>query len=254
MRAQFRIRSKSLVSIALLLILLLLISLASCNQISIYTPGILRVGVLPDKDYKKLQTQYAPLLNYISEKTGIKSQLVIPDSYEHLSILFHQAKIDIAFFGGVTFMLSQQRDGAIPLVTRDVDLRFTSSFLVAKESIATSLKDLKGARFSFGSKLSTSGHLMPRYFMTRDNIQVDTFFSSVSYSGAHDKTALAVQNGDVDAGVANSITIRDMFKNKQLSTQKVKILWETPNYPDYVWVAQAGIDKVFLNTLRDSFT
>ena len=126
--------------------------------------GTLRVGVLPDESENILLERYTPLLEFLTQETGHPCEIVIPDNYEELLKTFGEGQIDLAYFGGATFVKANTEYGAVPLVMRDVDARFTSDLVVAGEDLNT-LKELQGKRFSFGSRLSTSGHLMPRHFL-----------------------------------------------------------------------------------------
>lgn len=135
---------------------------------------------------------------------------------------------------------------------RLVDRRFTSYFFVSASHQAGDLQDMAGKSFSFGSTLSTSGHLMPRYFLKQENILPESFFSSVKYSGAHDRTAYQVRDGLVDIGVANSATIRAMLKDKRLKTDDIRVLWETPPCSDYVWAIQPHISPQLQYSIRDA--
>jgi phosphonate transport system substrate-binding protein len=136
---------------------------------------------------------------------------------------------------------------------RDIDFKFTSYFLIAKDNQASNISDLKNNSFSFGSKLSTSGHIMPRFFLSTQDIVPETFFSQVLYSGAHDKTALWVQNGEVDVGVVNSVVLKHLYKDKIINKNKIKVLWETPSYPDYVWAARQALPKTLKTRIIEAF-
>lgn len=214
---------------------------------------LLRIGILPDETKDKLVARYTPLFNYLSEEIDIPYKLVIPDTYSELVELFHDGKVDLAYFGGFTFVKAHVQDDAISLVMRDVDTRFTSYYLVRADSDAGTLMDFKGKRFSFGSNLSTSGHLMPRHFMNEIGITPENFFSEVIYSGKHDQTAYHVRDGKADLGVANSAVIKKMYKEGRLSEKEVRIMSETPPYPDYVWAAQSSLDATLRKKIKDAF-
>ncbi len=215
--------------------------------------SVLRVGVLPDQSKESLRRRYKPLFDYIAKEAGIRYELVIPDSYGHLVALFEAGEIEIAYFGGFTFVKTQKTASARPLVMRDVDREFKSVFLVPTDSAAASIHDLEGRSFSFGSRLSTSGHLMPRHFLTEQGINPEAFFSRVTYSGAHDKTAHSVQNGETDCGVLNGEIAGRMFENGALDPRRVKILWQTPPYADYVWTIRGDVDKKAHIRIRGAF-
>jgi len=234
--------------------LLLACLLVSCMQADDNRQfEVLRVGVLPDQHPEQLVERYAALLAYLANELGVSTELDIPDSYEDLVERFAQKQIDLAYFGGVTFVQAREKAAAVPLVMRDADLKFTSYILVNAQDPAQSLKELRGRRFSFGPKYSTSGHLMPRYFMTQQNITPETFFSEVRYSRGHDETAQLIQNGIVDAGAVNAVVIRQMMQSGRLKDGDVRILWETPYYANYVWAVQPTLGKTESGRLRDAF-
>ena len=218
------------------------------------TPAVLRVGILPDSSMDNLHQRYDPLLNYLSAETGLEYILVLPENYAALIRLFRDQEVDLAYFGGFTFVRAQAFYGARPLVMREIDTRFTSLFLVKGENSALELADFKDKTFSFGSELSTSGHLMPRYFMqVEKQIVPEQFFSEIHYSGAHDKTAYLVRDGKVDLGVANAEIILAMLKDGRLKQDEIRTLWQTPPYPDYVWAVHDNLDEGVITPLRNAF-
>jgi len=195
----------------------------------------LRIGILPDESEKALRERYVPLFEFLSQETGRPYELVIPSSYEELLSIFGEGQIDLAYFGGATFVKANYDYDAVPLVMRDVDTRFTSVLVVAGEGFE-SFEELQGKRLSFGSKLSTSGHLMPRYFLRVDRgVTPEKYFHSIRYSGKHDRTAYWVRDGEVDAGVVNSEIVRKMLADGRLRPGDIRIIWTTPPYTDYVW-------------------
>ena len=214
---------------------------------------VLRVGVVPDRDEARLRDRHKPLTDYLSRKTGIDCQLVIPESYKDLLALFLDQKIDLAYFGGYTFVKANRAAGAIPLVCRGIDRNFTSVYIAHPEIKAESIEDLQGLHFTFGSELSTSGHLMPRYFMRERGIIPEQFFADVRYSGAHDKTTLLVRNGVVDAGVANFEIVEAMIADGLLAPDDVRIIEVTPSYANYVWSLRADLPDELADTIRAAF-
>jgi phosphonate transport system substrate-binding protein len=218
------------------------------------TPSVVRVGVLPDMSEKDLRQRYDPLMQYLSEETGLDLKLVLPADYADLLRLFGEGEIDLALFGGVTFVQANDTHQAEPLVMRDVDTRFISVFLVRHNDSATDLSDLEDKVLAFGSSLSTSGHLMPRYFLQQSKqILPEDFFGQVVYSGAHDKTAYMVRDGEADIGAVNAEIIDGMLRDGRLKQGDLRVLWQTPPYPDYVWAVQAHLNEDIKTQLRDAY-
>jgi phosphonate transport system substrate-binding protein len=213
----------------------------------------LRIGLLPGESRAALEDKYSPLKGYLEQQLGVPCQLVSHDSYEHLQLDFEKGLVDIAWLGGYMFVNVNRSHGAIPLVSRNRDFRFTSYFLVRADESASELADFRGKKFAFGSRLSTSGHLMPRHFLQGWKMDPDEFFGEVHYTGTHDKTAFAVRDGEVDIGVASAVAVESMIESGRLSKGEVRILRETPPYIDCTWACQASLSTASRAKLRDAF-
>jgi len=244
------------------LIVLLVITLAvggayltnQSMQESVYTPLILHLGVLPDQDDESLRARYSPLLDYLTEEVGLEVELVVASDYSHLRHLFKNKEVDMARFGGLGFVQANTFYDAEPLVMRDIDTRFVSWFLVRANSDAQNIADFKGKTFSFGSQLSTSGHIMPRYFLrTNQHVVPEEFFSRVDYAAAHDKTVYSILNNEVDLGVVNPVIVKAMIEDGRLKEDTLRLLWETPPYPDYVWTVHSTLNSELKTKLRNTF-
>ena len=218
------------------------------------TPFVVRVGVPPDMNERDLRQRYDPLLQYLSEQTSLDYTLVVPADYAELLRLFGTGKIDLALFGGVTFVQANVLHQAQPLVMRDVDTRFISVFLVRHNDPATEVSDLKDRVLAFGDSLSTSGHLMPRYFLQQNKqIIPENFFGQVVYSGAHDKTAYMVRDGEADIGAVNAEIVNCMLRDGRLKQKDMRVVWETPPFPDYVWAVPRGLNEDIKTKVRDAY-
>ena len=161
------------------LLILSIVSLGGCqpqNENLEQKISVLRIGVLPDESEEKLLKRYQPLIDYLAQEIGIPCEWVASKTYGELLSNIHSGKMDFFYLGGVTFIHSYKKDKVIPLVMRDIDTRFTSYFLVSSDNPAQSLKDLRGKTFSFGSKFSTSGHYMGRYYLEKKGILAEQFF------------------------------------------------------------------------------
>ena len=213
----------------------------------------LRFGVLPDSSPKMIKRRFNLLLRYLEHETGLRIEIIIPKSYSDLTRQFQTKKIDMAFFGGYTFVMTQYETKAEPLVLRDIDLKFSTVFLTRADNLRQSIEDFKGSRLSFGDPLSTSGHIMPRSFLKERNINPEKFFSEVKYSGGHDTTVYWVRDGRVDLGAVNSDIMRNMIRDGRLNKNDIRILWETPAYTNYVFAIQPDFNEKLRARLLDSF-
>ena len=215
---------------------------------------VLRVTAIPDESPTELARKAAPLVKYLEAKLGMKVEFTPVTDYAAAVETLVNKKIDLAWFGGFTFVQAHVRSGGrvIPLVQREEDERFRSVFISSDPSI-TKLADLKGRDLSFGSPSSTSGHLMPRSFLLLAGVDPDKDLKRVAYSGAHDATIAAVASGKVVAGVLN-ISVWDKFvADKKVDTSKLHVFFTTPPYFDYNWTVHANMPAALRDKLSAAF-
>ena len=216
---------------------------------------VLRVSAIPDEAPTELQRAFKPLGEYLKKETGLDVQFTPVTDYAAVVEGLANNKIDLAWLGGFTFVQAKLRTngGAVPIVQRAEDAKFTSKFIVPADSPIRSLPDLKGKSFAFGSPSSTSGHLMPRFFLKRDGIDADKDFKAVAVSGAHDATVAFVASGRAEAGVLNASVLDKLVETQNPNAAKVRVLATTPTYYDYNWTVRPGLDPALIKKLTDAF-
>jgi len=215
----------------------------------------LRVSAIPDEAPTELQRKFAPLGDYLAKETGLAVQFIPVTDYAAVVEGLATNKIDMAWLGGFTFVQARQRTqgGALPIVQRAEDEKFTSKFIVPIDSDAKTLADLKGKTFAFGSASSTSGSLMPRFFLLKAGIDPERDFKTVAYSGAHDATVAFVAAGRAGAGVLNASVWDKLVEAGNPNAAKVRVLATTPPYYDYNWTVRPGLDAALTKKLTDAF-
>lgn len=219
------------------------------------TPGVLRVTAIPDESPTELARKFAPLGKYLEGKLGLKVEWTPVTDYAAAVETVVNRKIDLAWFGGFTFVQASVRSNGkvIPLVQREEDERFRSVFITDAKSGIAKLEDLKGRTLSFGSASSTSGHLMPRSFLLAAKINPDADLKRVSFSGAHDATIAAVASGKVDAGALNISVWEKFVADKKVDTSQVKVFYTTPAYYDYNWTVHADMPAELRSKIQQAF-
>lgn len=215
------------------------------------TTKTIRVSGIPDENPTELQRKYQPMVDYLEKKLGAKVEYIPVTDYGAAVQGLSAGKLDFVWLGGFSHVQARVMDGAIPLAMRDIDREFKSVFIAAADSGIATPADIKGKSFAFGSKGSTSGHLMPRHFLQTE-FKIDPekdFKGEPVYAGAHDATAKMVESGKVQAGALNMEVWDRMIADKKIDAAKVKVIWTTPPYVDYVWTARKDVDPA----LRDAF-
>ncbi|GAA6142332.1 putative selenate ABC transporter substrate-binding protein [Hydrogenophaga sp. 5NK40-0174] len=233
------------------------ISLASLGAVSAAHAAdmqTLRVTAIPDESPTELARKAEPLMKYLGEQLGMKVEFVPVSDYAASVEALVNKKVDLAWFGGFTFVQANVRSGGkvIPLVQRAEDEVFKSVFISADPTIKT-LADLKGKTVSFGSQSSTSGHLMPRSFLMEAGLNPEKDFRRVAFSGAHDATIAAVASGKVQAGALNISVWEKFVKENKVDTTKVNAFYTTPPYFDYNWTVHADMPAATREKLAKAF-
>lgn len=228
--------------------------LALCLSCALsHAADVLRVSAIPDEAPTELQRKFKPLGAYLEQQLGMKVEFVPVSDYAAVVEALASDRLDMAWLGGFTFVQTRLKTGnAIPLVQREQDATFTSKYITANPAVK-SLQDLKGKTFAFGSVSSTSGSLMPRFFMLKDGIKPEEFFSRVAYSGAHDATVAWVQAGKVDGGVLNASVWDKLVAAGKVDTSKVVVLDTTPTYYDYNWTVRGNLDPALTAKIKAAF-
>jgi phosphonate transport system substrate-binding protein len=226
------------------------LSLCVCAQ----AQQVFRVTAIPDESPTELARKAAPLMKYLEQRLGVKVEFTPVTDYAAAVEALANRQVDMAWFGGFTFIQAQQRSGgkAIPLVQREEDAQFKSVFITTDPAIKT-IGDLKGRTVSFGSQSSTSGHLMPRSFLLAAGVDPDRDFKRVGYSGAHDATVAAVASGKVDAGALNISVWEKFVADKKVDPAKVRVFYTTPAYYDYNWTVHADMPAAQREKLAQAF-
>jgi phosphonate transport system substrate-binding protein len=215
--------------------------------------AVLKFSAIPDSDTTGQSEKYKPVADFLAKAMGIKVEFVPAIDYGASVEKFHNADIQMAWFGGVTGV--QARDGvpgARAIIAGEEDLAFKSYFiangstgLIESDTFPKEIADLT---FTFGSSGSTSGCIMPVHFiMEASGKTPDAFFTKkpFGFSGAHDKTALQVQEGTFQAGVMNYTNYDQMVADGTIDPAKCVKIWETPAYADYNFTVHPELEKMF---------
>ncbi len=233
-------------------------ALAACTVLAFAghaaAQAVFKFTAIPDESPTELARKAAPLVKYLESRLGMKVEFTPVTDYAASVEALANKQIDMAWFGGFTFVQANVRSGgkAVPLVQREEDEKFKSVFITTDPAIKT-LADLKGKNVSFGSQSSTSGHLMPRSFLLDAKVDPDKDFKRVAYSGAHDATIAAVAAGKVDAGALNISVWEKFVADKKVDTTKVRVFYTTPPYYDYNWTVHADMPAAMKEKIAKAF-
>ena len=213
---------------------------------------VLTIGGIPDQDVSVLTRRFETVSNYLSEELDLEVRYVPSVSYAALVTAFEQGDIQLGWFGSLTGVQARSAvPGSQAIVQRARDASFHSVFIAGAGVEADDLSDLEGLTFTFGSESSSSGHLMPRYYMIQEGVDPDADLSGVpGYSGSHDKTWQLVETGSYQSGALSEAVWESAVDNERVDTSRVRAFYTTPPYHNYNWSVRADADSTF----GDGFT
>jgi phosphonate transport system substrate-binding protein len=201
--------------------------------------GPLRIGAIPDQDPEVLQRLYGAVASSLAESLDVGVSYEPVTDYAAAVSLFRTGDLDLVWFGGLTGVQARlQTPGAVPVAQRDIDADFHSVFVVNTATGLTPSDDLRplaGRRFTYGSETSTSGRLMPAYFLDEQGVDPQGFPGGPGFSGSHDATLALVASGTYEAGVLNEQVWRSRKEEGTVGPAVVQYA-RTPAYSDYHWL------------------
>ncbi|WP_249523039.1 putative selenate ABC transporter substrate-binding protein [Modestobacter marinus] len=202
--------------------------------------GSLTIGAIPDQDPEVLQRLYGTLADSMSEALDLDVVYQPVTDYGAAVSLFRTGDLDLVWFGGLTGVQGRlQTPGAEPIAQRDIDESFTSVFVVNPATGLTPADDLTplgDLRFTYGSETSTSGRLMPAYFLSEQSVDPQGFPGGPGFSGSHDATISLVSSGSYQAGVLNEQVWNARVEDGTVDPAAVVQYARTPAYHDYHWL------------------
>src|SRR5262249_1015619 len=233
-------------------------SILALAVLSALTAGVARAQqptlvftAIPDEDQTRLVERFTQYAKYFEGKLGVPVKYLPVKSYPAAVTAFTNNQVQFAWFGGLTGVQARLAvPGSQALAQGAEDLQFKSYF-IAHTSTGLSLSKefpqaVEGKTFTFGARASTSGRLFPEHFIRQAlGKDPEKVFSRVGYSGDHSRTIQLVQSGAYQVGGLNHLVWEQEVKSGKVDTKAVSVIWETPTYPDYHWVARGDVDKTF---------
>lgn len=223
-------------------------------------PAKLIITAIPDDgDADRMRENFGALAKYLGEAVGMPVEYMHVENYAASVTALATGRAHIAWLGAVTTAQArmQMRDGITILGCRDIDKGFVSYFIANPSTGLNKVSNLgelakaadgKGWSFTFGSKSSTSGHLMPRsYFQDQSGTTPEKVFRTVAYSGSHDVTMRMVADGTHQVGALNYAS---WDKAADDLKAKAPIVYVTPEYTNYALTARADLGTELLGKLR----
>lgn len=205
----------------------------------------------PDQEESRLRARFSKVADYLSKALGIEVKYLPVKSYSAAVTAFHNNQVQLAWFGGLSGVRARSLvPGSQAIAQGKEDAAFVTYFIAHTstgiEETKALPKDIAGKSFSFGSKGSTSGRLMPEYYIREAFGKApEEVFSRIGFSGDHSRTIAVVQSGAYQVGALSYQVWERELKEGKIDTKKVRVIWRTPTYPDSQWTIRGDADQRF---------
>lgn len=225
-----------------------LLTLLSSATVSAQT---LVFTAIPDEDETKLVERFTGIADYLAGELDVDVRYIPVKSYAAAVSAFRNNQVQLAWFGGLSGVQARELVPGSEAIAQGVeDKAFYTHFIAHKstglDEMETLSDELQGKTFTFGSKGSTSGRLIPEYYI-RESFEdsPDNVFSRVGFSGNHTRTLRLVEAGTYDVGAINFSVWDKEMENGNIETDAVKVIWTTPSYPNYQWSVRGDVNEQF---------
>jgi len=206
---------------------------------------------IPDQDESRLKSRFSKVAEYLSEQLEMQVNYIPVKSYAAAITAFRNNQVQLAWFGGLSGVQARILVPDSLALAQGYEDQFFKTYFIAHHATGLSHSDhlparLRGMTFTFGSKGSTSGRLMPEFYLRQAFSQTpEEIFKRVGFSGDHHRTIAQVESGAYQLGAVNYQVWEQAVAEGAVDPDKVQVIWETPTYPDYHWTIRGDADAVF---------
>lgn len=203
---------------------------------------------IPDQDESRLQERFGKVAAYLQKELGVEVKYVPVKSYAAAVTAFRNNQVQLAWFGGLSGVQARELVGGSEAIAQGYEDQFFVTYIIAHKSTGLKKSEefpvgIAGKTFTFGAKGSTSGRLMPEFYI-RENLKKspEQAFKRLGFSDDHSRTIALVQSGAYQVGAVNYKVWEDELAAGIIDASQVSVIWQTPSYPDYQWSIRGDVD------------
>lgn len=236
------------------ILITLLATLAAFTQANAET---LYFTAIPDEDETRLEERFNKVADYLAEELDVDVRFVPVKSYAASITAFRNNQVQLAWFGGLSGVKARDRVPGSEAIAQGIEDRGFYNYFIANTETGIERADelpeeIRGKTFTFGSRGSTSGRLMPEHFIRERFGQApDEVFDRVGYSGNHTRTISLVESGAYQVGALNFAVWDKMIEEGSIDTDKVRVIWKSPAFPNYQWTIRGDVNERFGEGFKD---
>jgi phosphonate transport system substrate-binding protein len=235
-------------------------ALASCILTQTVHAETLSFGIISTDSSSALKQRWQPLIDDLNKQTGLDVKAYFATDYAGIIEAMRFNKVQIGFFGNASAIEAVDRsNGEVfsKVKYKNGEAGYYSLLITNSDSKWKSLdqvlKNTKEINLGFGDPNSTSGTLVPAYYLfAKNGINAKTAFKSVLPS-SHEANMLAVINDKVDVATNNTDMLDIIRTQKPQLYPKVRVLWKSPLIPSDPLVYRRDLPQATKDKLRNFF-
>ncbi|MEM7773900.1 MAG: phosphate/phosphite/phosphonate ABC transporter substrate-binding protein [Cyanobacteria bacterium P01_A01_bin.37] len=229
-------------------------STTSTTAESASNPSTLVVALLPDEDAATIIQDNEGLSTYLEETLGKEIELVVTTDYSSMIEAASNGRIDLAYFGPLSYVLAKTKSDIEPFAARltDGSTTYTSIIIGNVEAGIDEFIDIEGGIVAFGDPASTSSRLFPELTLAEGGLKSGENYDAV-FLGAHDAVALAVQNGNAQAGGLSRPIFDSLVEEGIIDPTQVVVIAESDPIPQYPWTMRSDLEPDLQAEIRAAF-
>ncbi|MEM7658419.1 MAG: PhnD/SsuA/transferrin family substrate-binding protein [Bacteroidota bacterium] len=216
----------------------------------------LKVGILRYKTTEAVEATFRPLLTHIAQSQGKTLELTIIED-QSLAYRLHEGEFDLGIFKPFAYLTAKEQFPDLSVSATHVvagATKYEGAILTRKDANIKTLADFNGKPFTFVKQTSTSGFTYPRSIFMEYGMDIDTLFSTYTFSGSHVKALTSLLSGKT-SGIAIDVQGLEEFSQEDQEQLQILKMYEVP-HPAYVFSSkvpeeqQAQLLESMLNAYR----
>lgn len=237
-------------------------ALVAAIVVTVLAPGfatgadVLKMGLVPSEDPRVIMNDNQGLLDELQKSMNMEIKPFVATDYNGVIEALRSKRLDIALLGPFSYVLATtvaDVEAFALLETQRQGATYRSVIIARKDHGIHSLKDLSGKTFAFVDPGSTSGFLFPKAGLIKAGYDPNTYFSRVIFSGGHDASAIAVQNGKVDAAAVADALLETAYSRGMLKEDEVAVIWTSEAIPGAPMVYRRDLPENLKAKIRTAF-
>ena len=220
-----------------------------------HAEGVLRIGLVPAEDPRLMIADNQALIDSLHASLDMEIRPFVATDYNGVIEALRAKKLDLALLGPFSYVLAASIAEVDPIAIPETQRQgpsYRALIIARKDHNIRSLADLKGRTFAFVDPSSTSGHLFPKSAMLHAGLNPDTDMRAI-FAGSHDASAIAVQNGKVDAAAVADGLFEAAVARGVVKGDEIAIVWTSDPIPGAPVVLRRDLPEPLKQRIRAAF-